>query len=151
MKIQLRLICKVMCSNGSMKLEIFDQQTHIYTGENLEPGPLEIDCIVEWPTVLTFFLSNKKDNDTQADHSDNIIVDKAIEVVQVFINNFPIHQDLIDKIFICKRNGSTEITHENWWGFNGTVTLNLDQKNPMRYMLSMQNKFDMNRLNWNQT
>ena len=116
----------------------------------MQAGPLHIDREIDWPTTLLVVLSDKNPNDTQTDDDGNIVADKAIEVQQVFINNFPIHQDLIDKIFACQHQDSLHITHENWWGFNGTATLDLDQDNPMRYMLSLQNKFDMNRLDWDQ-
>ena len=149
MQVKLTLICDVMCHNGSMKVEIYDQHTCVYTGENLTEGPLQIDCMISWPTTVNITLSNKGKNDTLTDDAGNIIKDKAIEVTQVLINNFPIHQDLTDKIFVCRREGSDCDTNENWWAFNGHVKILFDQPNPMRYMLSLNNEFDVNRLQWN--
>jgi hypothetical protein len=149
MQVKLTLICNVICHNGSMKVEIYDQHTCVYTGENLTEGPLQIDCMVNWPTTVNITLSNKGKNDTLIDEAGEIIKDKAIEVTQVLINNFPIHQDLIDKIFICRREGSDRDTNENWWAFNGNIKILFDQPNPMRYMLSLKNEFDVNRLQWN--
>ena len=149
MQVKLTLICNVICHNGSMKVEIHDQHTCVYTGENLTEGPLQIDCMVNWPTTVNITLSNKGKNDTLIDEAGEIIKDKAIEVTQVLINNFPIHQDLIDKIFICRREGSDRDTNENWWAFNGNIKILFDQPNPMRYMLFLKNEFDVNRLQWN--
>jgi hypothetical protein len=149
MQVKLTLICDVMCHNGSMKIEIHDQDTHIYTGENLTQGPLQIDCMINWPTTVNITLSNKGKNDTLTDDAGEIIKDKAIEVTRVLINNFPIHQDLIDKIFICRRERSDFDTNENWWAFNGNIKILFSQPNPMRYMLSLNNEFDVNRLQWN--
>ena len=132
-----------------MKVEIYDQHTCVYTGENLTEGPLQIDCMVNWPTTVNITLSNKGKNDTLIDEAGEIIKDKAIEVTQVLINNFPIHQDLIDKIFICRQEGSSSDTNENWWAFNGNIKILFDQPSPMRYMLSLNNEFDVNRLQWN--
>lgn len=132
-----------------MKIDIYDQQARVYTGENLIEGPLQIDCMINWPTTVNITLSNKGQDDTLIDKSGKIIKDKAIEVTQVLINNFPIHQDLIDKMFICRREGSDVDTNENWWSFNGTVKILFDQLNPMRYMLSLRNEFNINRNHWN--
>jgi hypothetical protein len=148
MKINLTLICTVIRCNGSLNIQIFDQTDLIYTGQDLEEGLLRIDCAIDWPTTVNIITSNKGPNDTEVDTNGNIIRDKSIEVTGVLINNFPIHQDLIDKLFICQRAGSAGITNENWWGFNGTIKIVFDQLTPMRYMLALKNKFNMNRLYW---
>ena len=132
-----------------MKIEIFDQTQPIYTGENLLDGPLRINCLIDWPTTVNITTSNKTPSDTKIDNNGNILRDKSIEVTGILINNFPVHQDLIDKLFICQHVGSSDITNENWWGFNGNIKIIFDHANPMRYMLSLRNEFNMNRLYWN--
>jgi hypothetical protein len=149
MKVTLTLIGNVMCYNGSLEIEILDRDKLIYTGKNLTEGPLRIDCAIDWPTTVNIVVGNKGKNDTLMDNDGTIIKDKAIEITQVLINNFPIHQDLIDKIFVCRREGSTVDTNENWWAFNGRIKILFDQPSPMRYMLSLNNEFDVNRLQWN--
>lgn len=149
MKVNLTLLCLVTRCNGSMKIEMFDQKKSVYVGENLPAGPLRIDCNIDWPTTLNIITSNKHSDDCKVDINGNIIKDKSIEVVGILINNFSIHQDLIDKLFICQKEGSSNITNENWWGFNGKIKIIFDQPNPMRYMLSLRNEFNMNRLYWN--
>lgn len=149
MKVNLTLLCSVTRCNGSMKIEMFDQKKSVYVGENLPDGPLRIDCCIDWPTTLNIITSNKHSNDCEVDIEGNILKDKSIEVVGILINNFPIHQDLIDKLFLCHKEGSSHITNENWWGFNGKIKIIFDQSNPMRYMLSLKNEFNMNRLHWN--
>lgn len=148
MKVNLTLLCSVTRCNGSMKLEMFDLTAPIYTGENLPDGPVRIDCEINWPTTINIVTSNKHPTDTEVDVNGNIVKDKSIEVVGMSINNFPIHQDLIDKLFICQREESSTITNENWWGFNGKIKITFDQPNPMRYMLALKNEFNMNRLHW---
>lgn len=149
MKVTLTLIARVIRYNGSMSIKILDQGRLLYVGEDLEAGNLQIDCEIAWPTTVNIELGNKGKNDTLLDEHGMIIQDKAIEVTQVLINNFPIHQDLIDKLFVCRREGSTVDTNENWWAWNGTVKINFDHASPMRYLLSLQNEFSMNRLEWN--
>jgi hypothetical protein len=148
MKVNLTLLCSVTRCNGSLKIEMFDQLSPVYTGENLPDGPIRIDCQINWPTTVNIITSGKHPNDMEVDADGNIIRDKSIEVIGVLINNFPIHQDLIDKLFVCQREGLIETTHENWWGFNGRIQIQFDQHNPMRYMLSLRNEFNMNRLHW---
>ena len=149
MKVNLTLVCSVTRYNGSMKIEMFDQTRLIYTGENLPDGPFRINCLIDWPTTVNIITSNKTQDDTEIDASGNILKDKSIEVTGILINNFSIHQDLIDKLFICQHEGSPNITNENWWGFNGTIKIIFDHATPMRYMLSLRNEFNMNRLYWN--
>jgi len=148
MKVNLTFICTVTRCNGSMKIEMFDKTQPIYTGENLADGPLCINCLIEWPTTVNIITSNKTPDDVEIDDGGNIIKDKSIEVTGILINNFPMHQDLIDKLFICQHAGSANITNENWWGFNGNIKIIFDHANPMRYMLSLRNEFNMNRLYW---
>ena len=148
MKVNLTLVCSVTRCNGSMKIEMFDQTRPIYTGENLSDGPLRINCLIDWPTTVNIITSNKTPDDKEINDSGNIIRDKSIEVTGILINNFPIHQDLIDKLFICQHEGLSDITNENWWGFNGNIKIIFDHANPMRYMLSLRNEFNMNRLYW---
>jgi len=128
---------------------MFDQTTPIYTGENLPDGPARIDCQINWPTTIHIVTSNKHPDDMEIDANGNILKDKSIEITGILINNFPIHQDYIDKLFICQQEGSSDITSENWWGFNGKIKIIFDQPNPTRYMLSLKNEFNMNRLYWN--
>ena len=148
MKVNLTLLCSVTRCNGSMKIEMFDQQLSVYTGENLPDGSLRIDCQINWPTELTIITSGKHPNDIEVNDNGIIIKDKSIEVTGVLINNFPIHQDSIDKLFRCQHEGSLDITNENWWGFNGKIKIEFDQLTPMRYMLALKNEFNMNRLHW---
>jgi hypothetical protein len=149
MKVMLTLIAHVMRYNGSMSIKISDQDRLLYTGKDLDAGNLQIDCEITWPTTVNIQLGNKGKNDTLLNSHGMIIQDKAIEITQVLINNFPIHRDLIDKLFVCQREGSIVDTNENWWAWNGTVKINFDHASPMRYLLSLQNEFAMNRSDWN--
>ena len=123
MKATLTLLGSITRCNGSIKIEMFDQTTPVYTGEDLPDGPIRIDSQINWPTTVDIVTSNKHPNDMEVDANGHILKDKSIEITGILINNFPIHQDLIDKLFICQREGSTDITNENWWGFNGKIKI----------------------------
>ena len=62
MKVNLTLLYSVTRCNGSMKIEMFDQTTLIYTGENLPDGPMRVDCLINWPTTVNIITSNKHPN-----------------------------------------------------------------------------------------
>jgi hypothetical protein len=148
MKVNIIFECLVRNYNGSMHVDILDQQQLLYSGQNLKEGILNISIEVTWPTQLTIITSNKHDTDTENDDDGNIIGDKSIEVTGILINNFPIQIDLVDQLFNCQWHNSKEVTHENYLGLNGTVTIDFDKANPMRYFLELKNQFDMNRLQW---
>lgn len=148
MKVQVLFECLVRNCNGSMNIDIADQERLLYSGKQLEPGPLNISVEVDWPTQLTIITSNKNETDTHCDSDGNIIEDKSIDVVGIQINGFPVQIDLVDQLFSCQRNHSEEITHENYWGFNGTVVIDFTGSSPMRYLLGLKNQFEMNRLQW---
>jgi len=145
MIVRLTLKCQIHCHHGSMNIDIQDGARLIYTARDLQAVPLTIDLMIAWPTTINIFVSGKGPNDTLLDDQGRVVQDKAIEVTQVLVNNFPIQQHLTDKIFLCRRAGSDEITNENWWGFNGHISMVFDQANPMRYMLSLSNQFDIDR------
>jgi hypothetical protein len=149
MKITLTLIGQIFCCNGSMTIDIFDQDQLIYSCADIPEGDWRVDCEINWPTTVNIITGGRKPGDTVEDQNGTVIKDKAIEVTQVLINNFPIQQDLIDKIFICRPEDHAVDSNQNWWSFNGKIRLELDQPNPMRYLLSLRNEFNMNRTEWN--
>lgn len=148
MKVTITFECLVRNCNGSMQIEILDKDQLLYSGQNLQEGPLNINVDVDWPTQLTIVTSNKDDTDTESDDTGKIISDKSIEVTGVLINNFLVQIDLVDQLFSCRWQHSKEITYENYWGSNGTITIDFLQSSPMRYFLELKNQFDMNRLQW---
>jgi len=149
MKTTISLITNVYNYNGSMKLDIFDQDQLIYSNDCFESGPGRIDCQVNWPTVVNIITSNKHPKDILYNESGMIIKHKAIEITEIFINQFAINIDLVDQLFDCQHNGTSNIVHENFWGFNGKIQMHLTHSSPMRYLLSLNNQFDGNRLYWN--
>ena len=134
----LRLGCTVKHCNGSMKIEVIENDTVLYTGENLPEGPLDIVCDIQWPTVLTIKLSNKNPDDAEI-VNDVITKDKAIILETMSINNFPLETRVIEQL----------VNDIIYWGFNGTVTMAFTELNTTRWLLKMKNIFDMKRLQWN--
>ena len=138
----------VQNNNGSMALKIYNEDLLIYEQDTFVEGAGQINLTVNWPSILTIYSSNKKNDDTVTNSEGKVIIDKAIEITGILINGFAIHNDMIDKLFNCLRDGSNIITHENYWGFNGIIKINFNNQSPMRYMLELKNQFDVNRLEW---
>lgn len=149
MKVNFSLIFEVSNYNGSMSIDIYQHDQLLYAGRDFDEGKLRVDVIIEWPGQLIIKVGNKNNNDALVDDTGFIIKHKFVDVVGVLINNFPINIDLLDKVFNCQKEGQDTVTHENFWGFNGTITVNFDTENPMRYLLAHNNQFDINRLTWN--
>jgi hypothetical protein len=131
-----------------MSLEIYQNNCLLYSGKDFPEGQMRVDIPVEWPGTLTIITGNKTHNDMLIENG-FIVKQKYIEVIGLLINNFPLHIDQLDCVFDCCREDRSEITHENFWGFNGVITINFDAKNPMRYLLALNSEFDINRLTWN--
>jgi hypothetical protein len=102
--------------------------------------------MIDWPSKIRIFVEGKNQNDTEVDSGGNVIADKAIELISIMINNFPLHPDLIDKLCCCRRSNQQSISHENYWGFNGLVEIIFDHANPLRFMLALSSKFEIPRL-----
>lgn len=136
-----------MNSNGSMSMQISDHTGVRYSNKHFEPGNIEIVCEIEWPTCVIIDLSNKHHDDIIL-HPDGTITNKAIEINSMLINRFPILYELMESQFNCTHAGSSDITHENFWGFNGQVKINFDKPSPMHYMLALNNPFEIKRTDW---
>lgn len=134
--------------NGSMSMQISDHTGVRYTNSNFEPGNVTIVCEIEWPTQITIDLGNKHSDDMLLDKDGFIIANKAIEINAMLINRFPVQYELMEQVFVCKHQGSDTVTHENFWGFNGQVCIDFSKPSPMRYMLGLNNPFEINRLDW---
>jgi hypothetical protein len=134
-------------SNGSMDIQISDHIGVCYSNKHFEPGHVEIVCQINWPTCVIIDLGNKHPEDTIL-NQDGTMTNKAIEINSMLINRFPIAYELMELQFNCTHAGSNNITHENFWGFNGQVQINFDKPSPMHYMLALNNPFEIKRLDW---
>jgi hypothetical protein len=133
MNIILTLDCLVINPNKLIQINIFDKDILLHSYNDLTEGPLLINCSISWPTVITIALKNKHNAD-------------AIVLRNLSINNFAIQQHLLEKLFVCCEEGSSEEKNAIYWGFNGTVKIYFTEKNPIRWMLAMKNEFKLDRL-----
>ena len=139
MKINLRLGCTVQTVNDSMNIEILEGDNVLYTGSNLDSGKLDINCTITWPSVIIIKLSNKGPDDTVVDGNGIVVNDKAIILEELALNNFPLELNVMEQL----------VDGIIYWGFNGEIKMNFTEKNPMRWLLKMKNRFNVDRLLWN--
>jgi hypothetical protein len=147
MTVELILQGRSMNSNGSMGIQISDHTGVRYSNKYFKSGDIEIVCEISWPTCVIINLYNKHPNDMIL-NQDGTVTNKAIEINTMLINRFPITHELLESQFNCTHTGSSNITHENFWGFNGQVRINFDKPSPMHYMLALNNPFEIKRLDW---
>lgn len=145
MKVDVSFVFRVSNYNGSMSLEIYQNDFLLYSGKDFEEGRLQVNVYVEWPGTLTIKTGNKTFDDILIENG-TVVKQKFLEVVGLSINNFPLHIDYLDRVFNCCCEGQTKITHENFWGFNGVITIDFNTKDPMRYLLATNSEFVINRL-----
>lgn len=145
--VNITFLTKIKNNNGSMALKIYDKDVLVFEEDNFDNDCKQISFAINWPAVITIYSYNKKNGDTVFNKG-KVVADKAVEIVGILINGFAIHIDMIDKLFYCQREGSNTITHENYWGFNGRITMHLTGGSPLKYMLKLGNQFDVNRLEW---
>ncbi len=121
-----------------MSIEILENDRVLYMGKNFDEGPLDINCLIEWPSTITIKLGNKYPDDTNINDAGIVINDKSVMLEKVSINNFPLEMQVMEKL----------VDNIIYWGFNGEVKMKFTEKNPTRWLLRMKNKFELPRLTW---
>jgi len=121
-----------------MSIEILENDRVLYMGKNFDEGPLDINCLIEWPSTITIKLGNKYPDDTNINDAGIVINDKSVILEKVSINNFPLEMQVMEKL----------VDNIIYWGFNGEVKMKFTEKNPTRWLLRMKNKFELPRLTW---
>jgi hypothetical protein len=86
------------------------------------------ELIIDFPAQVKIIVFNKGPNDTIVDENQNVIKDKFIQLENLQVDNLqcnPLY--LKNKIKLTTNDG--RIFYDNYWGFNGEVTLDFSQKN----------------------
>lgn len=119
--------------NGFMNLTI--------NGQNVTTDTHEIN--LKLPDKLVFSLSGKNYNhDTIVNTQGSIVSDKYIKLVALHIGGIPVEEVNLFKICHYQTDQGTTLINP-YWGFNGTVTIDINQENFVKYLLLLNNKFDL--------
>jgi hypothetical protein len=122
--------------NGTMSMQIFNNDCEILTKPVFTETEFEWDTVITWPTVLTIKLSGKDNNCDTKVENDQIVADKFIQLTELTVDKIPA---ALDKISLATEQ--TKI-NTNYWGFNGVVSLNFDCKNSFVWHLQQKNSPD---------
>lgn len=103
----------------------------------------EVHLRLQLPSQLVFDISGKDYNhDTQVDQQGNITNDKYVKLLGLRIGGIPVEEVNIFKILNYQTDLGTTI-NSVYWGFNGTVTIDINQENFIKYLLLLDNKFNL--------
>ena len=130
-----RLDCEFVFGkcNGSMNLEVYSNDKLISQYINPIEEKILLTTQIDLPTRLKFVTSGKNHNtDTVVDQNGNIIADKYV-ILQVFkLGLIVVNSNLL--FSICSNNNT-------FWGFNEEITIDIDEKDFIKWHLKKQNKF----------
>ncbi len=135
-KINLMLVFEYGTYNGKMSMLI--------NGKRHDQPTVNLDLTL--PTKLIIELSNKNYNlDTQVDSQGKILADKYIKLLEMKLGNMPIEPVNLFKICNYETDKGMKF-YDTYWGFNGTITIDFNQKSFIKYLLLLNNKFELNNL-----
>ena len=123
--------------NGLFDLTISDMHNNIAIKPNLVQGTNKVDLKIELPNKLIFELNGKNnESDTLVDTlSGQVLRDKYIRVVDFIVDKKPFDPNRIAQMFTLSTENN-ETVYSSYWGFNGTVELDIPHKNSLEYHLS---------------
>lgn len=122
-----------LINNQSMKIEIVSGKDSLCL-ENLPQGHSVHSISVTFPDRLIITVSGKGKRDTVVDKYGNILKDKFIRLAGLSIDNMKADNNWLKKFLILKTIDGNEI-HSNYFGFNGTVELDLSPT-PFQWLAS---------------
>ena len=113
--------------NGSMGLNFFNKDILIKEIPSFTETEFVITENIEFPTTIYFDVFGKDKFDTDVDENNNILADKYIQLTDLIVDKAPIH--ILSLIKLCKLETNDKILYNNYWGFNGRVTINFEEVN----------------------
>ena len=95
------------------------------------------------PTQIIINVAGKDYNcDTLVDPLGKILDDKYVKLVGLHIGGIPVEEVNLFKILQYQTDTGRSM-NDPYWGFNGTITVDLDQENFIKYLLLLNNKFKL--------
>lgn len=94
---------------------------------NLE-DEFSLQMSINFPTQIKLVLLGKKNNDTVFDKNQNVVQDKFIQLDKLAVDNLQCSQSYLKNKIKLITADNQEI-YDNYWGSNGEVVLDFNQKN----------------------
>jgi len=113
------------------------------TINNQKVTSTEVSLELVLPAQLIINVSGKNYNcDTLVSNDGRVIDDKYVKLVELRIGGIPVEEVNLFKI-IKYQTDQGRLLNDAYWGFNGTITVDIDQENFIKYLLLLDNKFTL--------
>jgi|688.fasta_scaffold265246_2 hypothetical protein len=89
---------------------------------------------INFPTQVKLILLGKKNNDTVVDENQNVVQDKFVKLTKLEVDNLQCNNFYL-KNKIKLTTADSQVIHDNYWGSNGEVILDFNQKNSIFWAL----------------
>jgi hypothetical protein len=91
--------------------------------------------VISLPAKINIVVDGKNNNeDTKVDELGNIVEDMYVQIKRISLDGFDLNDIyLYQKILLLTENGDTVTT--NYFGFNGTATINFNEDNVFHQVL----------------
>lgn len=118
--------------NKSMTMIVIHENSKkIYS--NLE-NKFTMQMSINFPTQIKLVLLGKKNNDTVFDDKQNVVEDKFVKLTKLEVDNLQCNNFYL-KNKIKLTTADSQVIHDNYWGSNGEVILDFNQKNSVFWAL----------------
>ena len=130
-----------MC-HGSMNVVVSDQQGIIGELIDYQSTQSRISHKIMLPNQLQFKIFGKNYNtDTKLAQDGSILEDKYVKLTKLVLGRIPIGMDKFYKICRFQTDLALDPVYDPAWHYNGTVTIDFDQNNFVKYLLIINNTF----------
>lgn len=143
MKTRIKLDLDFGICNGSMTVDIFQDNVLLTTLENITDNSKTVCLDVVFPCQLKFVLSGKNYNlDTMVDSDGSVIKDKCVILKSMQIESILVKIDVLFDICQYYKDHKEPPIADTYWGFNGHVVIDFDADNFIAWCLKHNNIFD---------
>jgi hypothetical protein len=143
MKTNITLGLEFGLCNGSMTIEIYQDELLIKKLENITTTTNNVSLKIDFPSQLKIVLSNKNHNtDTILDNNGSIINDKYVILKHLTVGTIPIKIDVLFRLCQYYKNQNNNPVNDTYWGFNGVAIIDFNSDNFIKWCLKHNNTFD---------
>ena len=121
--------------NGSMGVDILVNNEIVTSINKFDAVLHREEIICDWPAKLSFKVHGKGDNDTQVDENGNITADKYVKLKRMTVDRIDLHEYALMKLPLITTE--TDAFYNNYWGFNGTATIELNEEDSFMWHLKL--------------
>ncbi len=107
--------------------------------DQLSQGRFQHTVPIQFPTKFNIVVNGKGANDTLVDADGNITADMYIKLNRVLVDGIPCSTNYVHELINYTADGRAVQT--NYWGFNGTISLDFSHRNAVFWAMSHSHRF----------